>query len=580
MGSTTPYFHLKTMIVLDSHHNKTYIKSASKNDLDLIREALTVFKKKFKLSQYQEQEWEITYLLSYKDFSFPTAYLPEIISFCKEKNIEYHLTDSRKYPGPSLFKLISKKELSLRDDQKSAFEAIKENSTGIIMMPTATGKSRVIVKTIEYRKVRTLIIVPKQNLQDQLTELLKSCFGKSRVDMMMPIELKEQMRIGYVDNDEEERFETTLIKPKITLPEGIMTPKEKKEKTSLLDESMSKPTNKIKFSLDMEALGGEKKAEDPESKYLIDKKARKIEKQKARQKEKLQEKNDWKKKIIKYKDIYIFCDASLDKLPQKFLDQFEMVIIDECHHSSATMIRECLLKLRKAAYRYYFSATPWRDHEADQKLLVSSIGSKIIYELSPEDAIKYHSIAKPEYSQKSSPEPKVFMKDKKKWRDVLEFGIIGNATRNNLIVEDVLLDLDSGDNIFIAVDEISHLDILKERFRQKGIDVDVIHGEMPRESKNKIIESVGARKSGICIGTMSVGEGTDMPNISSVFLASGGKSSIRFLQRIGRGARKGTDQDKVAFKVRDYFDWFHEKLAKHSMIRKKIFDDYFKNYGE
>lgn len=244
------------------------------------------------------------------------------------------------------------------------------------------------------------------------------------------------------------------------------------------------------------------------------------------------------------------------------------------------MIRECLLKLKNCAYRYYFSATPWRDHPADQQLLVSSIGSKRIYELSPEEAIKLQSIAKPKYIQKHSPENKNYMKGLKKWRDVLEQGIIGNENRNKMIVEDALKDLDAGENVFIAVDEISHLEILKERFRQQGVIVDCIHGEQPRKVNQELIEKVGNQQSGITIGTMSVGEGTDMPNISSVILASGGKSSIRFLQRIGRGARKGTNQDKVAFIVRDYFDWFYDRLMRHSMARKKVFDTYFENYGE
>lgn len=568
------------MLVLRVEHHKTYIENATNSDLDIVRDALTVFKKKYKVSPYQAQEWEVTYLLALKDFSFPTAYLEEVKKFTEEKNIAIHITDKRKYPMPYL-RLNLRQDLDLRQDQKDGYAMIRENKTGIVMMPTATGKSRIIAKTIDYRKVRTLIIVPRTNLQDQLAKLLKKSFGNSKVDIVIPFELKERIKMGLV-RDEYEKFDEdhSLRKKSIYLDMDALSPtKEKMPKKSVFDEiTMENPaTKKIKFSMDMSALGQKNEDEAPENKYLKDKIQKKFLKFKDNQKFK---KQDFFNQPIKYRDIYIFCDASLDSLPQEFLNQFEMVIIDECHHAAARLIRESLVKLKNAAYRYYFSATPWRDHSAEEKLLASAIGTNVIYELHPEEAIKYQSIAKPDFEMVESPEPKTFMKDKKKWRDILEFGIIGNETRNSRIVEDSLKDYDEGRNVFIAVDEITHVEILKERFLKQGITVDVIHGEIPRLINQKTIERVGDREKGICIGTMSVGEGTDMPNLDSVILASGGKSSIRFLQRIGRGARKGTDQDKTNFKVRDYFDWFHVTLMRHSMARKRIFEDYYKNFGE
>ena len=570
------------MLILRVEHSKTYIENGSNEDLDLVREALTVFKKKYRVSPYQAQEWEVTYLLALKDFTFPTSYLSEVLKFAESKEIKVDVTDKRKYPVQTRPKLNLRRELELRDDQKEAMRAVVNNKTGVIMMPTATGKSRVMVKMIDYRKVRTLIIVPRTNLQDQLAKLMKESFGPSKVDIVMPWEMKAQMKNGMFREEYEKMDEDHVMRKKsIKLDMDALTPsKEKTPKKSMFDEitTVSPYKNKVKFTLDMDALGGKKEEEAPEKAYLKGKMQKKIEKKKEWLKEKA--KLPPKPRMIKYKDIYIFCDASLDSLPQEFLNQFEMVIIDECHHAAAKMIRESLLRLKNAAYRYYLSATPWRDHAAEEKLLASAIGTEVIYELPPEEAIKYHSIAKPEFEMKSSPEPKTFMKDKKKWRDVLEFGIIGNETRNSLIVEDTLKDYDDGRNIFIAVDEITHVEILKERFKAKGIEVDVVHGELPRKVNQETIERVGNRDQGICIGTMSVGEGTDMPNLDSVILASGGKSSIRFLQRIGRGARKGTEQNKKTFKVTDYFDWFHQTLMRHSMVRKSIFEKYYKEFGE
>lgn len=577
------------MLALKIQHHKTFIINATKQDLELVQKALTVFKQRYNPNpHFVEKEWDITYLLDTKNFSFPTAYLDEVIKFANEKNIEITKRDERTYKSFTIPKLELKTDLSLREEQIKAFHKIQEEPTGIIMMPTASGKSRVITKAIDSKKVRTLIIVPRQNLQTQLAKQLKEAFGNSRVDTQIPYQLKQRIEQGFANfkgeddvYDEDHVLRKDPTKLKIKLDDSLYTEKTGNSKKSLFDEITTTKPNKIKFQIDMDAFESNKsKIEDPEMAYIKDKKSKLIQKKIANQKSYQQKKlAQWKdpnyKLKIKYKDIYVFCDASLPSLPTEFLEQFEMIVIDECHHAAAKMIRDGLLRMPKACYRYYFSATPWRDHSAEEKLLASAIGTKILFELTPEEAILYKNIAKPVYEQVNSPEPKNFMQDKKKWRDILEFGIIGNNTRNAKIVDIALSKLDENKNVFITVDEISHIEILAKRFEQLKIEVDTIHGEKPRKENESLIEKVGKRTSGICIGTMSVGEGTDMPNIDVVILASGGKSSIRLLQRIGRGARKGTDQSKVLFEVFDFFDWFHPTLIRHSMKRKQIFEEYY-----
>src|SRR5690606_11618735 len=87
------------------------------------------------------------------------------------------------------------------------------------------------------------------------------------------------------------------------------------------------------------------------------------------------------KKVDLGADITVVCFNSLVDASKEFLESIECVIIDECHHSSAVTIREALDKMPNAAYRYGFSATPWRDKSADQKLLLAALGDNIIYDL-------------------------------------------------------------------------------------------------------------------------------------------------------------------------------------------------------
>ena len=64
---------------------------------------------------------------------------------------------------------------------------------------------------------------------------------------------------------------------------------------------------------------------------------------------------------------------------------------------------------------------------------------------------------------------------------------------------------------------------------------------------------------------MAVGEGSDMPHISVVIMGAGGKSSTRFLQRIGRGTRKTGKQVIIV----DFKDWYHKTLMRHFRERQK-----------
>lgn len=280
------------------------------------------------------------------------------------------------------------------------------------------------------------------------------------------------------------------------------------------------------------------------------------------------------KKLPKGSNITVVCFNSLADASLEFLQSIECVIVDECHHSSAVTIREALDKMSKAAYRYGFSATPWRDKNADQKLLLSALGDNIIYDLPGEEAVNRGIIAKPRYDVITSPTPDQWLQDDRNWRMILEKGIIGNTTRNKSIVSKAMDLYQNDHNVFICVDEISHLEILQKRFKELGVDALIIHGEQNPKINDANIKKIGHSTGGlISIGTMAVGEGTDMPNISAIILASGGKASIRFLQRIGRGTRLTNGKNEVI--VVDFEDWFNPTLLKHSRERKRIFKKYF-----
>ena len=352
--------------------------------------------------------------------------------------------------------------------------------------------------------------------------------------------------------------------------EDSATPK-KKMGSSYLDDYNSEPQAPKKKLGSSYLDDVQPRKVDPENEYL--KRKKDAEKYKKWQKKQLEKKHKLYKKLTEY-PVTILCYQSLADIPQEYFETIRCVIVDECHHAGARTIREPLLLMKNAAYRYGFSATPWRDKWHEEMLLISALGDKRIYDFSALDAIEKGIIAKPIYQIINSPTPDTYLLDKRHWRTILEEGIIGNKARNKTIVRRAEELVANHKNVLICVDEISHLEILQVRLKEAGLTPHIIHGQMNDKEKDKNIKTVSFGDGGmVSIATMAVGEGANLVNVDAVILAGGGKGSIRFLQRIGRGARKTATKFEVL--VIDFEDWFNPTLAKHSRMRKEIFHKIF-----
>lgn len=538
--------------------------------MEFIQKNLTIIQKNF--LPKQGNMFKVDQLYTEDSMTFPIGYSKVLFLKLKENKFQYKVEDLRKYNyhlnKPNILNPIS---FELHDTQKEAFNKISVNNTGIVASATGTGKSILILKTILLRGGNCLIITPTDNIKKQLTELFQSHLNPKIVS-------NDFVRIDddFYIKKEEEKLDPTINKTTIQESNNPLDKlsnlfsKDRETKQKNID-----PMNKMKNLFTKDTFHANDDNDTPESKFL--KKQTYLEPTTKESKKEL-------KKIIKKiekknKQITIICWQSLSSVSKNFLKKINTVIIDECHVAGITSIRQSLMAMTNAEFRYFFSATPWKDTNAQFQLLISSIGTNLIYDLGGKEATEKGIISKARFEMLTSPAPKKFLDPKKyahpsKMRQLKVDGIIANETRNALIVSEAIKLYENNYNIFIAVDEISHLEILQERFKQNNIEIIPIHSELSEKIADENIKKVGqhdGNTSGglISIGTMKVGLGTDMRNITAVILASGGKSSIRMIQRIGRGARKTTDE----FIVIDFFDYFNPKLQKHSTERLKIYKD-------
>ncbi|CAD7774562.1 hypothetical protein BLFGPEAP_01138 [Candidatus Methanoperedenaceae archaeon GB50] len=150
-----------------------------------------------------------------------------------------------------------------------------------------------------------------------------------------------------------------------------------------------------------------------------------------------------------------------------------------------------------------------------------------------------------------------------------EQGIIRNATRN-LLIEDLAKKLVAeGRTVLILVEAIEHGNRLAEL-----LNAPFLSGKETRKIRKKTISSLSKKEIDMLITTKIFDEGIDVPAISAVIMAAGGKSYVRCIQRIGRSMR--TNESKKNPVIIDFLDNCHPHLKRHSLKRIKLYRE--KNY--
>jgi len=467
---------------------------------------------------------------------FPIGFLDEFQKKAKKKNIEFSI-ESHIVSTARRHNFVFKSPVEPMDHQRAALEACKLHSTGIISSPTASGKSLMMGLITAEKSTTTLILTPSESIREGLAIQFREWFGSKTVSTTVPTK-------PYVPQRRSEGFEGNDNLEPDPDPFAFIF--------------KAKPVTLNKFE-----------------KFKI---------QREKSILKKLESGKW------FKPITILCWQSLRQLPKEYVKAVGCILIDECHTASAKDIRDLLFEADAAEFRYGLSATPWRDQPHLLKLMQSAIGSSIIFDYKPEDAIEDEIIAKPNLNIIQADFPTKFMKNVKDYRSIIDYGVIRNIARNRQIVKKAIELYDDNHQVFVAIDEIGHFQgkenesgiiedndyCLKRLFEESGQKVIFISGNDSTAEKNRKISELKESSVGfILVGTMAVGIGTDIPGIDKVIFASTGKSSIRFIQRIGRGMRTDGDNSKV-LEVFDFMDRWNPYAKKYSIERIKTFSKYFK----
>lgn len=252
--------------------------------------------------------------------------------------------------------------------------------------------------------------------------------------------------------------------------------------------------------------------------------------------------------------------------PKKILKGVDMVLIDEFHHSASATYRKLNEKAwSKVYYRFGLTATPFRSDD-NERLLLESVLSKIIYKIYYTTAVEKKYIVPVEAYYVEIPRSYT---SSTKWAGVYSDLVVNNEVRNK-IIRDILLKFYNGNAATLClVKEIDHgLKILTQINRVTNNDpTQFVHGECKDG-----IDSFNSGQEISLIGTYGVlGEGIDTKPAEFVIIAGLGKSKNAFMQQVGRCLR--TYPGKESGKVIIFSDSSHKWTRSHFSEQCKILLD-------
>jgi superfamily II DNA or RNA helicase len=250
---------------------------------------------------------------------------------------------------------------------------------------------------------------------------------------------------------------------------------------------------------------------------------------------------------------------------QTLLNGIDLLFVDECHHVGADTWYEVISQC-PAFYRFGLSGTPLKRSDGGDMKLIGATGS-IVYEIRNKELIRRGISVQPHISWIKVTQP--LLAKGIKYPEAYRLGIVENVWRNTAVARAAAERVERGLNVLILVSELKHGRILDEKLWNYSPGAFVPHqfisGEEPTEVRTKAFEDFRRGDLRVLIATSIMNEGIDMPNIDALVLAAGGKSSIRTLQRVGRGLRKGGNVDRL--EVVDFADFQSKYLVDHSLQR-------------
>ena len=261
-------------------------------------------------------------------------------------------------------------------------------------------------------------------------------------------------------------------------------------------------------------------------------------------------------------------------------DRKLLIVLDEAHHAAATSYRKIIAAMKKYIPRVDvlgLTATPFRTAQSEQGSLkkIFSTGSGIAYSIDMNTLISAGILANPKHIEVSTNVDMTQVFDAEELHKISRNDLTSldekslqklnqNTSRNKLIVDTYLSNRKQfGQTIVFAVDVLNAIAI-NAIFQSAGVRSDFVVSTLTdgmnrsaaTQRNPQVIRDFKDGKLEVLVNVNIVTEGTDIPNIQTVFLARPTTSKILMTQMIGRGLRGeaagGTKETQIIYFVDEW----------------------------
>jgi superfamily II DNA or RNA helicase len=204
-------------------------------------------------------------------------------------------------------------------------------------------------------------------------------------------------------------------------------------------------------------------------------------------------------------------------------------------------------------------------------MLLESVTGEILYEITNDQLIQMGYLTPPKIRIIEVPGKTVVKRPKKTrgagdyWRLVSDACIISHVKRNELIAKEIMK---GNGPMLCLVSTITQAHNIQAAIRKLGGAVPtLLTGKDKTETRRQAVRDLRSGKERAILCTTIFDEGVDIPELKEIILASGGKSQVKLLQRIGRGLRLA--EGKSSVRIVDFADRHHDMVRKHALERMK-----------
>jgi superfamily II DNA or RNA helicase len=210
------------------------------------------------------------------------------------------------------------------------------------------------------------------------------------------------------------------------------------------------------------------------------------------------------------------------------------------------------------------TATPTREDGNTLKMIAAIGDIKKVSDI--KELIKRGILAKPEIRILKAPITRET--GFKKYADAYRAQVVTNMDRHFLVAATAQKLVRDGYTVLITVEQIKHGKSLEALIQGSKF----IHGKTPKDEREKELKMFEQGKRTTIISTL-LSEGSDIPTLGAIVIASGGKSQAAQMQKVGRALRTTADKKTaIIVDIVDNVKWLRDHAQGRVMLYADTFD--------